>query len=252
MLIYGRHAVEAALGTGTVERVFVAHGVRQTTVREMERQSRAAGAAFELVPRIELDRWLKTTQHQGVAAEVRDLAYADPDAPFELAAARGERLLLVALDQVTDPRNYGAIVRSAEALGAHGVVTEARRSPPLSATVAKTAAGAAAYLPLVQVTNLPRYLSELQQRGAWVYGGAGEAQRNAHELDWDRDTVLVIGAEGRGLRRLVRERCDELIRVQLRGRVASLNAATAASILLYEIGLGRDRARQAHSHTTAP
>jgi 23S rRNA (guanosine2251-2'-O)-methyltransferase len=97
-----------------------------------------------MVPRIDLDRALKTTEHQGIAAELPELAYADPEAPFALAAARGERLLLVALDQVTDPRNYGAIVRSAEALGAHGVVTEARRSPPLSATVAKAAAGAAA------------------------------------------------------------------------------------------------------------
>ena len=252
MLIYGRHAVEAALASATVERVFVAHGVRDATLRDVERLTRAAGVALELVPRIELDRSLKTTQHQGIAAEVRELVHADPEAPFELAAARGERLLLVALDQVTDPRNYGAIVRSAEALGAHGVVTEARRSPPLSATVAKTAAGAASYLPLTQVTNLPRYLSDLKERGVWVYGGAGDAERSAHEVDWDRDVVLVIGAEGRGMRRLVRERCDELVRVQLRGRIASLNAATAAGILLYEIGLGRDGARGPRALDSAP
>lgn len=245
MLIYGRHAVEAALASGSAVRVFVARGVRPGTVRELEERARDAGVPFELVPRIELDRSLKTTQHQGIAAEVVELRYADPEAPFELAAARGERALLVALDQITDPRNYGAIIRSAEALGAHGVLTEARRSPPLSPTVAKTAAGAASYLPLVQVTNLPRALEALKERGLWVFGGAGDAPQAAHEVDWDRAVVLVIGAEGTGLRRLVRERCDDLVRIELRGRIASLNAAAAATVLLYEIGLGRDGVRRA-------
>ncbi len=243
MLIYGRHAVHEALATGSVLRLFVARGVRPATLAALEREARAAGVPLELVPRIELDRSLKTTAHQGVAAELIELAYAEPEAPFELAEARGERLLLVALDQLTDPRNYGAIVRSAEALGAHGVVTEARRSPPLSATVAKAAAGAATHLPLVQVPNLPRHLSTLKERGVWVFGSAGDGERLAHEVDWDRDVTLVIGAEGRGMRRLVRETCDEVVRVPLRGRIASLNAAAAAAVLLYEIGLGRDGAR---------
>jgi len=244
MLIYGRHAVDEALASGTVRRVYVARGVRPATVAELERAARAAGVPFEHVARIDLDRSLKTTDHQGVAAEVVELTFADPAAPFELANARGERLLLVALDQITDPRNYGAIIRSAEALGAHGVVTEARRSPPLSATVAKTAAGAAAYLPLVQVTNLPRYLRELQERGVWVFGSAGDADKAASEVDWDRDVVLVIGAEGHGMRRLVRETCDEVVKVPLRGRIASLNAAAAATVLLHDIGRGRDELAQ--------
>jgi 23S rRNA (guanosine2251-2'-O)-methyltransferase len=242
MLIYGRHAVAEALAAGAALRVFIARGVRGATIAEFDRLARAAGVPLELVPRIELDRSLKTTAHQGIAAELPELHYAEPDAPFALAEARGERPLLVALDQVTDPRNYGAIVRCAEALGAHGVITEARRSPPLSATVAKAAAGAAAHLPLVQVTNLPRYLTELKERAVWVYGGAADAQRASFEIDWDRDVVLVIGAEGRGMRRLVRETCDEVVRVPLRGRIASLNAAAAAAVLLHDIGLGRDRA----------
>ncbi len=243
MLIYGRHAVTEALAAGTVLRVFVARGVRGATIAELERLTRQAGVALELVARIELDRSLKTTAHQGVAAELPELRFVEPEAPFRLAEARGERPLLVALDQVTDPRNYGAIVRCAEALGAHGVITEARRSPPLSATVAKAAAGAAAHLPLVQVTNLPRYLSECKERGVWVYGSAGDGELASFEVDWDRDVVLVIGAEGRGMRRLVRETCDEVVRVPLRGRIGSLNAAAATAVLLHDIGLGRDRAR---------
>jgi 23S rRNA (guanosine2251-2'-O)-methyltransferase len=240
MLIYGRHAVEEALRQAQVERVFVARGVAPSTLRELERAARAAGVPLELVPRIELDRALKTTEHQGIAAELPELAFADPETPFTLAHNRGERLLLVALDGVTDPRNYGAIIRSAEAIGAHGVVTEARRSPPLSATVAKAAAGAASHLPLVQVTNLPNYLEAIKERGVWAYGSSGEGTTSPREVDWDRDVVLVIGAEGQGMRRLVRERCDEVVRIELRGRVASLNAAVAAGILLHEIVSGRD------------
>jgi 23S rRNA (guanosine2251-2'-O)-methyltransferase len=240
MLIYGRHAVEEALRQARVERVFVARGVAVSTLREVERAARTAGVPLELVARIDLDRALKTTDHQGVAAELPELAYADAETPFRLAADRGERLLLVALDQVTDPRNYGAIIRSAEALGAHGVVTESRRSPPLSASVAKAAAGAASHLPLVQVTNLPSYLQDLKARGVWAYGSAGDGEVDPRRVDWDRDVVLVVGAEGHGMRRLVRERCDEVLRVRLRGRVGSLNASVAAGILLHEIVTGRE------------
>lgn len=242
MLVYGRHAVEEALRAGTASRVFVARGVEGGTVRALERAAREADVPLELVPRIDLDRALGTTKHQGVAAELPELAYADEEAPFALAAARGRRPLLVALDRVTDPRNYGAIVRCAEALGAHGVVTEERRSPPLSATVAKAAAGAASHLPLVQVVNLPTYLSNLKDRGVWVYGSAGDGEADPRRVDWDRDVVLVIGAEGEGMRRLVRERCDEVLRIPLEGRVASLNAAVAAGILLHEIVRGREAA----------
>jgi 23S rRNA (guanosine2251-2'-O)-methyltransferase len=240
MLIYGRHAVEEALRAGTVMRVFVAHGVDRATVHALEAAADAAGVGLELVPRIELDRALSTTKHQGVAAELPELAFAEEGAAFAMAEARGERPLLVALDRITDPRNYGAVIRSAEALGAHGVVTEGRRSPPLSATVAKAAAGAASHLPLVQVTNLPNYLEAIKERGVWAYGSSGEGTTSPREVDWDRDVVLVIGAEGQGMRRLVRERCDEVVRIELRGRVASLNAAVAAGILLHEIVSGRD------------
>ncbi|MGI8748767.1 MAG: 23S rRNA (guanosine(2251)-2'-O)-methyltransferase RlmB, partial [Deinococcus sp.] len=133
----------------------------------------------------------------------------------------------------TDPRNFGAIIRSAEALGAHGVVVEERRSSPLNATVAKAAAGATSYLPLAQTKNLPRLMEALKADGVWVYGAAGEAARDLRQLDYDRPLALVIGAEGDGLRRLVRERCDELVSIPLRGRVGSLNASVAAAILIH-------------------
>jgi 23S rRNA (guanosine2251-2'-O)-methyltransferase len=245
MLIYGRHAVAEALREGQVARVFLAHGIERAARAEFTAAARAADVPLEEVPRIQLDQAVRSTHHQGVVAEVAELAYAEPEAPFELARTRGERLLLVCLDHVTDPRNYGAIIRSAEALGAHGVVSEARRSAPLSPVVAKTAAGATAHLPLLQVTNLPRYLEELKGRGVWVYGSAGDGERGVREVDWDRDVALVIGAEGEGMRRLVRARCDEVVRLTLRGRTNALNAGVAAALLVHEAASARDALQDA-------
>ena len=245
MLIYGRHAVLTALREGQVRRLFLAMGIDRSVHAELTGEARRAGVVAEDLPRIDLDRALRTTTHQGVAAEVAPLAYADPEAPFELARERGERLLLVCLDHVTDPRNYGAIVRSAEALGAHGVVTEARRSAPLSPVVAKTSAGATAHLPLLQVTNLPRALADWKKRGVWVYGADATGASGPRALDWARDVALVIGAEGEGLRRVVRGACDELVAVPLRGRTPSLNASVAAALLIHEALMARDAAAAA-------
>ncbi len=235
MLIYGKNAVIEALQEGSAERVFVAHGVQPGTVKQLQSLARKADTDFQLVPRTQLDQTLKTTRHQGIAAELPDLRYAEPDAPFKLAEKRQEKPLLVLLDQITDPHNYGAIIRSAEVLGAHGVVTEERRSAPLSAVVAKTSAGASSHLPLVQVKNLPRYMDEIKARGVWLYGASGEATQRPEQIDWDRPAALLIGSEGTGMRRLVRDKCDELIAIPMRGKVASLNASVAAGILLYSV-----------------
>lgn len=243
MLIYGKQAVTEALEEGSAERVFVAHGVGAGTVRELQSLSRQKGAAFELVARTQLDQALKTTRHQGVAAELPDLEYAESEAPFKLAERRGEKPLLVLLDGITDPHNYGAVIRSAEVLGAHGVVTEERRSAPLSAVVAKVSAGASSHLPLVQVKNLPRYMGELKTRGVWLYGAAGEATLRPEQVDWDRPAALVIGSEGAGMRRIVREGCDDLVAIPMRGKVASLNASVAAGVLLYAIVTSRPRSQ---------
>ena len=239
MLIYGKNAVSEALEQGQAELVMVALGVRESTVRDIEKLARRAKVPVERVPRIQLDQALKTTAHQGVVAELPELRFADEEAPFELAAKRRERLLLVLLDHVQDPRNYGAIIRSAEVLGAHGVVTEERRSAPLSAVVAKTAAGATAHLPVVQVKNLARYMDDLKARNVWIYGADAGSPTTPGLIDWDRDAALVIGAEGSGLRRLVREKCDEVVGIETRGQVSSLNASVAAGVLLYAVQLGR-------------
>lgn len=241
MLIYGKNAVAEALQQGQVVRVMLANGVREGTVREVEKLARKAKVPVDRVPRIDIDQAVKTTSHQGIVAELPELEYAGEEAPFQLASARNERLLLVLLDHIQDPRNFGAIIRSAEVLGAHGVVTEERRSAPLSAVVAKTAAGATAHIPLVQVKNLARYMDEIKERNVWIYGADPDAKLGPDRIDWDRDAALVIGSEGEGLRRLIREKCDELIGIESQGRLGSLNASVAAGIFLYAISRARSR-----------
>ena len=243
MWIYGRNAVLEALREGKVESVLVAHGVQPGALKEFERAARAAGVPLKRVPRIQLDQALRTTQHQGVAAQLPEVVTRDLEDAFALASERGERLLLVLLDHLTDPRNVGAIIRSAEALGAHGVVMEERRSAPISPVVVKTAAGATAHVPLVVVPNLPSTIERLKERGVWVYGADGEARTTPEQVDWDRDAALVIGSEGSGMRRLVRERCDDTVAIPLRGKVSSLNASVAAGVLLYAIQQGRRAGR---------
>ncbi|MDT3682111.1 MAG: 23S rRNA (guanosine(2251)-2'-O)-methyltransferase RlmB [Truepera sp.] len=242
MWIYGRNAVLEALRDSTVERVAVAKGVQPGILKELRRATAAADVPLDEVPRIQLDQALKTTQHQGVAALMPEVTTAPLEAAFERAESRDEQLLLVLLDHLTDPRNVGAIIRSAEALGAHGVVMEERRSAPLSAVVVKAAAGATAHLPLIVVTNLPRTIEDLKERGVWVYGADGAATATPADIDWERKVALVIGSEGDGMRRLVRERCDELVAVPLSGRITSLNASVAAGILLFAAVTARARA----------
>jgi 23S rRNA (guanosine2251-2'-O)-methyltransferase len=236
MLLYGRNPVLEAIRAGLVQEVLVAKGVEEAFVQELK----VFEVRIKFLPRHELDHLAGTTDHQGVLAEVEDLKWAEVDDILDRAQDKGEELLIVLLDGITDPRNFGAIIRSAEVLGAHGVVVEERRSAPLNATVAKAAAGATSFLPVAQTKNLPRLIEQLKQDGVWVYGAAGEAARPMKQLDYKRKLALVIGAEGEGMRRLVREKCDELVSIPVRGQIGSLNAAVAAGILIQHAVASRD------------
>ena len=235
MWIYGRNPVLEALRAGRARRVLVARGVEGWLLKELERP----GAPYTLVPRLELDTLPRTTHHQGIAAEVEDPPYASLEDALRLAASRKEPPLLVAVDGVTDPRNYGAMIRSALALGAHGVVSEERRAAPLSPLALKASAGAALKLPVVKVKNLPRTLKALKEEGLWVYGLDVRGEKAPWELDYARPLVLVVGSEGEGMRRLVRETCDELFRIPIREEAESLNASVALGIALYQARLAR-------------
>ena len=241
MLIYGKQTILEAFQQNKVDRLMLAQGLQKSTSRDLEALANKQGVIVEYVPRIKLDRALKTTHHQGIVAEIPELTYSELGAPFNLANSRGEMPLLILLDQITDAHNYGAIIRSAEVLGAHGVITEERRSASLSPIVTKVSAGAAMHLPLVQVKNLPRYMDDLKQQDIWLYGAVADAANEPQDIDWDRSVALVIGSEGSGMRRLVREKCDELINLPMGGQVKSLNASVAAGILIYEVARGRKK-----------
>jgi len=248
MLIYGRNPVLEALRSGNVVTLYVAKGIEDSFIDTLEEL--AEDIETRWVARIEMDQEAGTTQHQGVMAEIEHLEWGSLDDMLTLAESRGEEPLLVLLDGITDPRNFGAIIRSAEVLGAHGVVVEERRSAPLSPIVAKTAAGATAYLPVAQVKNLPRFMEDLKRQGIWIYGAAQDApgqdlpgtqgaRAGITQLDYGRPLALVIGSEGDGMRRLVREKCDELVSIPQKGQVSSLNASVAASILIYQAVMAR-------------
>ena len=222
-LVYGRRAVREAL-----------RGRRE--VLEVLATERAAGAEpwlAEAKPRLQAERELSdlagTRDHQGVVARVEPFRYADA---YDLA--RADRPLLAVLDRVTDPHNLGAVCRSAEGAGATGVVVPAHGSAVVTPAVARASAGAIEHLPVAVVTNLARYLDEVKGPELWVYGAAGDADTTMWDVDLTGGAALVFGAEGKGLRPLVRRSCDVLVSIPLAGTVESLNVSVAASLLLYE------------------
>ncbi len=235
MWIYGRNPVLEAIREGQVDNIMVAKGVDSFILDELKKLK----ADYKTIARSEMDQIAKTSHHQGIIAEIEDANFSDPEEPFRIAKKRGEQPLIVVLDQVTDPRNYGAIIRSSLAMGAHGVVTEERRSAPLSAIVIKASAGTANKIPLIQVKNIARYLDELKKNGVWVYGTSGTAKNTLQQLDYKRPLAIVMGSEGEGMRRLVTEKCDELLKIKLAPEAESLNVAVALGIVLYGVQTGR-------------
>jgi 23S rRNA (guanosine2251-2'-O)-methyltransferase len=177
----------------------------------------------------ELERLCGSPEHQGVVAEVDPYPYADPASLLD-----GEDALVVALDQVQDPHNLGAVCRAAEVAGAAGVVVPERRSASVTAAVCKASAGAVEHLPVARVRNLADWLAAAKEKRAWVYGATAEAERLYAEVDWAGRAVLVLGSEGSGLRPRVSEACDELVSIPLAGKVGSLNASVAAAVILFE------------------
>ena len=186
------------------------------------------------VDRRKLDQMSLTHAHQGIIAQTAAHAYASVEDMLALAESRGEPPLLVICDELSDPHNLGAILRSAECAGAHGVIIPKRRSAGLTPVVAKASAGALEYIPVARVPNIPRVLQELQSRGVWVYGTAADGDRELYDADLQGPAAIVIGNEGTGMGRLVRQSCDVLVRIPMRGRISSLNASAAAAVLLYE------------------
>ena len=235
-MIEGRNAVLEALRAGrALDKVYIARGETDKALAHIAGLARERGVSVSDCDRRKLDAMSVTKAHQGVIAVCAVREYASLDDILALAESRGEAPFVVVCDEISDPHNLGAIIRSAECVGAHGVVIPKRRSAGLTAVVGKTSAGAAEHLPVARVANISAALQELKDRGLWVYGAAAEGSSPMWETDLTGPLALVIGSEGEGLGRLVRERCDFLVSIPLRGKVGSLNASTAAAVLMYEV-----------------
>jgi 23S rRNA (guanosine2251-2'-O)-methyltransferase len=235
--IWGRHPVlEALRSRRRVLRVMVAQGPQDPSMTQVIDQARRVGVAVETVSRRRLDELTKNGTHQGIAAVVTPRTYAELDDLLERAKEREEPPLLLALDAIQDVTNLGSLIRTAEAVGAHGVILLEHRAAGLTPAVDKTSAGAVEFMPVARVTNMTRTLDELKKKhGVWVIGLDGEAETTYDKANLTGPIVLVVGNEGKGISRLVREHCDVLIRLPMRGQIESLNAAVAGSVALYEI-----------------
>ena len=239
--IEGRNPVIEALRAGRqINKLLVAKGAREGSIREVLGLAREAGVIVQEVDRARLDMLAPDRNHQGVIAMVAAHDYAEVDDIFAKAAAAGEDPFILVLDGIEDPQNLGSLLRTADAAGVHGIIIPERRAAGLTETVAKVSAGALEYVPVARVVNIARTLEALKERGVWVVGTDQDAKELYHQARLTGPLVVVIGSEGKGIGRLVGEKCDFMVRLPMCGHVTSLNAAVAGAILIYEIRRQRD------------
>jgi 23S rRNA (guanosine2251-2'-O)-methyltransferase len=232
-LVAGRHPVLEAVRSGrTIHKLMYSEAAQG--IGPVLAEARAAGIVTQQVDKRKLDQIATGVRHQGIVALAAERDYAEIEDLFRAAEASGEAPLFVLLDEIEDPHNLGSIMRTVDCAGAHGVIIPKRRSAGLTATVAKTSAGAIEHVPVARVTNLAQTIDELKERGVWIAGADASAERDVYSTDMKLPLAIVIGNEGKGLGRLVRERCDFLVKLPMFGQINSLNASVAASLLLYE------------------
>lgn len=236
-LVYGLNSVRALLEEAPerIHKLYLLKGRRQARLEELLRLARERSVPVTFQPRQALDRVTSGASHQGIAAVTAPLPFTDFQEVVARAQSRGEAPLLVALDHIHDPHNLGAIARSSEAMGAHGLIIPRHRSAATGGAAEKAAAGALRHIPISRVPNIARTLVELKEMGLWVLGTAAEGGSPPWELSLTGSLVVVIGGEEKGVRPVVRSECDIVANIPLRGRTSSLNASVAAGIVLYEI-----------------
>ncbi len=235
-IIVGRNPVLEALKSGRpINKILLAHNIgRHSTVAEILHRAHAEGIPVEYVPNSALNESATTATHQGVIAYAAAQTYATLDDLLTISRQKNEPPLYCVLDGIEDPQNLGAIIRTADASGAHGVIIRARRAAGLTAAVAKASAGAVEYVPVARVPNISQALMTLQENNIWVVGIDMAGKTDFRKVDFTLPTAIVVGSEGRGLADLVKKRCDYLASIPMRGKISSLNAAVAAALVLYE------------------
>lgn len=234
--VAGRNSVAEVLKSGrSINKILVAKGERHGAIKEIIGQARSQGLVVQEVDPAKLDQITEGMRHQGVVAMVAPVAYAELEDILGKAQESGEQPFIVLLDELEDPHNVGAILRTSDATGVHGVLLPKRRSSPLTATVAKTSAGAVEYVPVARIGNISQMLKKLKKQGLWVVGADMDGDKNYYEADLTGPIVVVVGSEGQGMGRLTKEECDFVVRIPMKGKITSLNASVACSLLLYEV-----------------
>ncbi len=239
-LIVGRNAVTEALKAGrTISKIFIAQG-SEGSIKKILALANESGIFCEFTNSAKLDK-LFSGRHQGVIAIAAPVAYSTLEEILALAESKNQPPFIILLDELEDPQNFGAILRTADAAGVHGVIIPKRRSVSLNSTVAKISAGAVEYVKVAQVVNVAQTLEKLREMNLTIVGSAMDAEKNFYDADLTGGIVLVIGNEGKGMRRLTRENCDVLIKIPMTGKINSLNASAAAAVLMYEIFRQRNK-----------
>lgn len=234
-VLVGRNAVTEALKSGRgINKLWIASGDREGSVSEIAALAKERGIVVQYVERAKIESLAGGHRHQGVLAYVAPVPYAELDDILKAAEEKGEAPFLVLLDELEDPHNLGALLRTADATGVHGILIPKRRSVSLNATVAKTSAGAVEYVPVARIGNIAQTLKKLKEKGFWVAGADMDGEKAYYEADLTGPLVLVVGSEGRGMSRLTKEACDFIVSMPMVGRINSLNASVAGSILMYE------------------
>lgn len=226
--------IEALKSERDINKIWIAEGAQKGQMQVILKLAKQNDVLVQYVPRQKIDQ-LSKENHQGVIAQVAAYQYAEIDDMFNLAAEKREDPFFLILDELEDPHNLGSILRTADAVGVHGIIIPKRRAVGLTATVAKLSTGAIEYIPVVKVTNIARTIEELKERGIWVFGTDAKGSQDYRRMDVTMPMALVIGSEGKGIGRLVREKCDFLVHLPMSGHVTSLNASVAAALLMYEV-----------------
>lgn len=233
--IEGRNPVmEALKAEREIDKILVAKGAAEGSIHKIVGIAKERGIPIQYVERQKLDQLSESHVHQGIIAFAAAHAYVDVEDILKKAEEKGEDPFLVILDEITDPHNLGSVIRTANAAGVHGVIIPKRRAVGLTAVVAKTSAGAIEYVPVAKVSNLAQTIDRLKERGLWIIGADMDGEKAYYESDLTGKIALVIGSEGKGIGRLIKEKCDFIIHIPMKGEVGSLNASVAAAILMYE------------------
>ncbi|AZU59892.1 23S rRNA (guanosine(2251)-2'-O)-methyltransferase RlmB [Neobacillus mesonae] len=233
--IVGKNPVIEALKSGRdINKILIAEGSQRGQMQQVIHLAKEANVLVQFVPKVKIDQ-ITDQNHQGVLAYVAAYQYAEIDDLFAAAEKKNEPPFFLILDEIEDPHNLGSIMRTADAVSAHGIIIPKRRAVSLTATVAKASTGAIEYIPVARVTNLARTIEELKERGIWIAGTDATGTQDYRQFDGTLPLGLVIGSEGKGMGRLIRDKCDFLIRLPMAGKVTSLNASVAAALLMYEV-----------------